>query len=47
MRMRQGLGMTPSLSAGGADTEIRFAIGQCSLGAILVRQRRGVRHRVG
>jgi len=31
------LGMTPSrYRAGGADTEIRFAIGQCSLGAILV-----------
>jgi len=31
------LGMTPSAwRAGGADTDIRFAIGQCSLGAILV-----------
>lgn len=31
------LGMTPSaFRAGGAATEIRFAIGQCSLGAILV-----------
>jgi AraC family transcriptional regulator of adaptative response/methylated-DNA-[protein]-cysteine methyltransferase len=31
------LGMTPaSYRAGGAHTEIRFAIGQCSLGAILV-----------
>ncbi|HLQ84870.1 MAG TPA: bifunctional DNA-binding transcriptional regulator/O6-methylguanine-DNA methyltransferase Ada [Salinisphaeraceae bacterium] len=31
------LGMTPStLRAGGAGTSIRFAIGQCSLGAILV-----------
>ncbi|HEU4733079.1 MAG TPA: bifunctional DNA-binding transcriptional regulator/O6-methylguanine-DNA methyltransferase Ada [Kofleriaceae bacterium] len=31
------LGMTPSkFRAGGADLEIRFAIGQCSLGAILV-----------
>lgn len=31
------LGMTPSTwRAGGADTDIRFAIGQCSLGAILV-----------
>lgn len=31
------LGMTPSrYRAGGVDTEIRFAIGQCSLGAILV-----------
>ncbi len=33
------LGMTPSrYRAGGADTDIRFAIGQCSLGAILVAQ---------
>ena len=31
------LGMTPrQFRAGGADTEIRFAIGECSLGAILV-----------
>lgn len=31
------LGMTPSTyRAGGADTEIRFAIGECSLGSILV-----------
>jgi AraC family transcriptional regulator of adaptative response/methylated-DNA-[protein]-cysteine methyltransferase len=31
------LGMTPGTwRAGGRDTEIRFAIGQCSLGAILV-----------
>ena len=31
------LGMTPSrYRAGGADTEIRFAIGECSLGSILV-----------
>jgi len=31
------LGMTPSTwRAGGQDTEIRFAIGQCTLGAILV-----------
>lgn len=38
------LGMTPSAwRAGGADTEIRFAIGQCALGAILVAQsERGV-----
>ena len=38
------LGMTPSAwRAGGADTEIRFAIGHCSLGAILVaRSARGV-----
>jgi len=38
------LGMTPSaFKAGGADTDIRFAIGQCSLGAILVaRSERGV-----
>lgn len=35
----QVLGMTPSaFRDGGADTEIRFAIGQCSLGAILVAQ---------
>lgn len=33
------LGMTPTqYRAGGARTEIRFAIGQCSLGAILVAQ---------
>jgi AraC family transcriptional regulator of adaptative response/methylated-DNA-[protein]-cysteine methyltransferase len=33
----QVLGMTPtSYRAGGADTEIRFAIGECSLGSILV-----------
>ncbi len=40
----QLLGMTPSAyRAGGADTEIRFAIGQCSLGSILVaRSERGV-----
>jgi AraC family transcriptional regulator of adaptative response/methylated-DNA-[protein]-cysteine methyltransferase len=31
------LGMTPSrFRAGGADAEIRFAVGKCSLGAILV-----------
>jgi len=31
------LGMTPTAyRAGGADTTIRFAVGQCSLGAILV-----------
>lgn len=31
------LGMTPTdFRAGGADTEIRFAVAQCSLGAILV-----------
>ncbi|MCX5578868.1 bifunctional DNA-binding transcriptional regulator/O6-methylguanine-DNA methyltransferase Ada [Kaistia terrae] len=31
------LGMTPTtFRAGGADTDIRFAIGQCSMGAILV-----------
>ena len=31
------LGMTPTkFRAGGADTEIRFAIGECSLGSILV-----------
>jgi AraC family transcriptional regulator of adaptative response/methylated-DNA-[protein]-cysteine methyltransferase len=33
----QVLGMTPTRwRAGGADTEVRFAVGQCSLGAILV-----------
>jgi len=33
------LGMTPTqLRAGGSDTDIRFAIGACSLGAILVAQ---------
>ncbi|HXV09031.1 MAG TPA: bifunctional DNA-binding transcriptional regulator/O6-methylguanine-DNA methyltransferase Ada, partial [Burkholderiales bacterium] len=33
----QVLGMTPSrYRAGGADTQIRFAIGECSLGSILV-----------
>ena len=33
------LGMTPTrYRAGGADTDIRFAVGQCSLGAILVAQ---------
>jgi AraC family transcriptional regulator of adaptative response/methylated-DNA-[protein]-cysteine methyltransferase len=33
----QILGMTPSnYRAGGANTEIRFALGECSLGAILV-----------
>jgi AraC family transcriptional regulator of adaptative response/methylated-DNA-[protein]-cysteine methyltransferase len=33
------LGMTPSaFKAGGAKAEIRFAVGQCSLGAILVAQ---------
>jgi AraC family transcriptional regulator of adaptative response/methylated-DNA-[protein]-cysteine methyltransferase len=33
------LGMTPgAYRAGGADAEIRFAVGQCSLGAILVAQ---------
>jgi AraC family transcriptional regulator, regulatory protein of adaptative response / methylated-DNA-[protein]-cysteine methyltransferase len=38
------LGMTPTdYRAGGANAEIRFAIGQCSLGAILVaRSERGV-----
>src|SRR5450631_173214 len=40
----QVLGMTPTrYRAGGIGTEIRFAIGQCSLGAILVaRSDRGV-----
>ncbi|MES2103042.1 MAG: bifunctional DNA-binding transcriptional regulator/O6-methylguanine-DNA methyltransferase Ada [Pseudomonadota bacterium] len=33
----QVLGMTPGrFRAGGADTEIRFALGECSLGSILV-----------
>jgi len=33
------LGMTPSeYRAGGADTEIRFAVGECALGSILVAQ---------
>jgi len=38
------LGMTPSrFRAGGADTDIFFAIGECSLGSILVAQsRKGV-----
>ena len=38
------LGMTPSsYRAGGTDTEIRFAIGECSLGSILVaRSDRGI-----
>src|SRR5256714_8712951 len=38
------LGITPTAwRAGGADTDIRFAIGQCALGAILVAQsERGV-----
>jgi AraC family transcriptional regulator of adaptative response/methylated-DNA-[protein]-cysteine methyltransferase len=38
------LGMKPTdYRAGGANTEIRFAIGECSLGAILVaRSERGV-----
>jgi len=38
------LGMTPTAyRAGGANTEIRFAIGECSLGSILVaRSERGI-----
>jgi AraC family transcriptional regulator of adaptative response/methylated-DNA-[protein]-cysteine methyltransferase len=38
------LGMTPSaFRAGGADTDIHFAVGECSLGSILVaRSARGV-----
>src|SRR6185369_12200456 len=38
------LGMTPAdYRAGGARTEIRFAVGECSLGSILVaRSKRGV-----
>ncbi len=41
---RQVLGMTPtSYRAGGADADIRFAIGACSLGSILVaRSEQGV-----
>ncbi|HEX5538329.1 MAG TPA: bifunctional DNA-binding transcriptional regulator/O6-methylguanine-DNA methyltransferase Ada [Methylophilaceae bacterium] len=36
-KSNQILGMTPShYRAGGANTDIRFAIGECSLGAILV-----------
>ncbi len=36
-KSNQVLGMTPGrFRAGGVDTEIRFAIGECSLGAILV-----------
>lgn len=40
----QLLGMTPTdYRAGGTNSEIRFAVGQCSLGAILVAQsQRGV-----
>jgi AraC family transcriptional regulator of adaptative response/methylated-DNA-[protein]-cysteine methyltransferase len=40
----QVLGMTPSnYRSGGVDTEIRFAVGECSLGSILVaRSARGV-----
>jgi AraC family transcriptional regulator, regulatory protein of adaptative response / methylated-DNA-[protein]-cysteine methyltransferase len=40
----QVLGMTPSrYRAGGAETPIRFAVGECSLGSILVaRSERGV-----
>jgi AraC family transcriptional regulator of adaptative response/methylated-DNA-[protein]-cysteine methyltransferase len=35
----QVLGMTPSsYRAGGSQTEIRFAVGECSLGSILVAQ---------
>jgi len=35
----QVLGMTPTqYRAGGADAEIRFAVGECSLGSILVAQ---------
>ncbi len=35
----QILGMTPTdYRAGGADTEIRFAVGECSLGSVLVAQ---------
>jgi AraC family transcriptional regulator of adaptative response/methylated-DNA-[protein]-cysteine methyltransferase len=43
-RSNEVLGMTPTrFRAGGADTDIRFAIGECALGAILVAQsERGV-----
>jgi len=43
-RSNEMLGMTPTAwRAGGADTDIRFAIGECALGAILVAQsERGV-----
>jgi AraC family transcriptional regulator of adaptative response/methylated-DNA-[protein]-cysteine methyltransferase len=43
-KSNQLLGMTPtSYRSGGANTEIHFAIGQCSLGAILVASsKRGV-----
>ncbi len=43
-KSNQVLGMTPTnYRAGGANTEIRFAIGECSLGSILVAaSRRGV-----
>ena len=43
-KSNQVLGMTPTnYRAGGANTEIRFAIGECSLGSILVaRSERGV-----
>jgi AraC family transcriptional regulator of adaptative response/methylated-DNA-[protein]-cysteine methyltransferase len=43
-RSSEVLGMTPtSYRAGGANADIRFAIGECSLGAILVAQsQRGV-----
>ena len=35
----QLLGMTPTVyRAGGADAEIRFAVGECSLGSVLVAQ---------
>jgi len=38
-RSDQLLGMTPTdYRAGGADTEIHFAVGECSLGSILVAQ---------
>jgi AraC family transcriptional regulator of adaptative response/methylated-DNA-[protein]-cysteine methyltransferase len=36
---RERLGMTPSdYRAGGANAEIRFAVGECSLGSVLVAQ---------
>ena len=40
------LGMTPTdYRAGGANAEIRFAVGECSLGSILVATERARRLR--
>jgi AraC family transcriptional regulator of adaptative response/methylated-DNA-[protein]-cysteine methyltransferase len=43
-RSNEVLGMTPTdYRAGGANTEIRFAVGECSLGSILVaKSERGI-----